>query len=149
LHSGGPDGDKAAPASYASQAQPIGLAVKSKIEAFGWPTRIAAVVDNWPGTHFETSGHVLDYPSETIALARAVAVNGPPVLQTHGYPNSGYWCPLPETASDHSDLACVYALYVALSHIKAAAPDCDLIVTEDNYQSTIYPQMGIHLTLAA
>jgi len=149
-YASGSDGYKANAAGYVTKARLVGAAVKQKILDFGWKTRIAVVIDNWPGGDFESGGSD-KYPPPTIALAAELAVNGPPVVQTHAYPlHGGYWCPKPiTTGSDVSDVACVYALYVMLQKIKAAAPSADLIVTEDNYDSNAYPRAGVYTTLAA
>ena len=146
----GSDGYKANAAGYVTKARLVGKAVRDEIVKLGWPTRIAVVVDNWPGGNFESGGEDM-YPKATIDLATELAVNGPPVVQTHAYPlHGGYWCPKPiATGADVSDVACVYALYVMLQKIRQAAPTADLIVTEDNYDATAYPRAGVYTTLAA
>jgi hypothetical protein len=150
---GTPDGFTTAPADYVQKARPIGTAIASKIAAFGWPTRVAVVVDNWSGTHFETAGDAVMFPAETIQLARDVAALLPgspaPVVQTHAYPlHGGYWCPLPATTGS-ADIACVYALYTMLRQIAKAAPGADIVLTEDNYDSNVYPRSGVYTTLAS
>ncbi|GAC1393644.1 MAG: hypothetical protein NVSMB47_01310 [Polyangiales bacterium] len=152
--SNGSDGYKANADGYVTKARLVGRAVRAKILELGWPTRIAVVVDNWPGGDFE-SGGADKFPKATIDLAAELAVNGPPVLQTHAYPlHGGYWCPKPivtepAASADHSDLACVWALHTMLGKIKALAPDADLILTEDNFDASAYPRAGVYTTLAA
>ena len=54
--SNGSDGYKGDPAGYVKKARLVGAAVRAKIVELGWPTRIAVVVDNWPGGRFESGG---------------------------------------------------------------------------------------------
>lgn len=156
LQESGPDGFRGKPLAYRDKARAIGATVKSKIEAFGWPTRVAVVIDSWQGASFGAGG-LGAWSTELLALAAdpTVNVNGAPLLQTHAYAlhNGNTYCPEPLSTSDASDVACVYALYAMLRSLEAKAPSAEIIVTEDNYYASSetagYPRSGVYTTLAA